>query len=308
VIFPWVAEQADTYPITLMCQLLNVPRSSYYAWQAQQDRPPTAREVRHRELTAAIVTCFTAAKGRVGRRPMHTLLAQDGIRCAPGTVHTIMAEQGLQAGRSRAGKRTTQRDPAARTAPIQNHCLDADGHRCFLSMTPGTKTVGDITYVPTRDGWQYLAVVLDLATRAVLGWALRPTLHTDLVSAALTMASQHGHLASGAIFHSDRGSQYTSQAFQGVCQDLGVTQSMGAVGTCWDNAVAEAFFATLKSDLAAEVGTFASRHEANAWVVTYLEGWYNRRRPHTHNQGRPPMTAWQEYQSPVVPIFSVQTS
>jgi transposase InsO family protein len=254
--------------------------------------------VRHRELTAAIVTRFQAAQGRVGRRPMQTLLAQDGIRCAPGTIHRIMTEQDLRAGRAKACRRTTRRDPAARTAHIRNHCQDAEGHRCFVSTVPGTKTVGDITYVPTKAGWQYLAVLLDMATRAVIGWALRPTLQTELVTAALTMASQHGHLADGAIFHSDRGSQYTSTAFQDVCAGLGVTQSMGAVGTCWDNAVAEAFFATLKGDLAAEVGMFATRADANAWVVTYIEGWYNRRRPHTHNRGCPPMVVWQQAQSP----------
>jgi putative transposase len=302
-----VAEEAATYPVTLQCRLLGVSRSSFYAWQARQQpaQPLPARTQRHQALTAAIRDRFQAARGRVGRRPMHTLLARDGIRCAPGTVHRIMAEQGLQAGRRKAGRRTTQRDPAARTAHITNHCLDADGHRCFLSMTPGTKTVGDITYLPTREGWQYLAVVLDLATRAVIGWALRPTLHLEIVSAALTMAQTHGHLAAGAIFHSDRGSQYTSTAFQEVCHELGVTQSMGAVGTCWDNAVAEAFFATLKSDLAAEVGTFATRQEARGWTVHYIESWYNRRRPHTHNQGRPPMIAWQEHPSP---CFSVHSS
>lgn len=300
-----MAKQAATAPITMMCRLLGVSRSSYYAWKAQQDRPPTPRATRRRDLVAAIVTRFQATKGRVGRRPMRHLLAQDGIRCALGTVHRIMAEQGLQAGRRKAGRRTTRRDPAARTAHIRNHCLDADGHRCFLSTVPGTKTVGDITYLPTRDGWQYLAVVLDLATRTVLGWALRPTLHTELVTAALTMAQTHGHLADGAIFHSDRGSQYTSIAFQDRCADLGVTQSMGAVGTCWDNAVAESFFATLKGDLAAEVGTFATRQAANAWVVTWIEGWYNRQRPHTHNHGRPPMDAWHHHQSP---CFTVHAS
>jgi transposase InsO family protein len=164
--------------------------------------------------------------------------------------------------------------------------------------------VGDITYLPTRDGWQYLAVVLDLATRAVVGWALRPTLHTELAAAALMMAQQHGHLQTGAIFHSDRGSHSTSTAFQRICAELGVTQSMGAVGTCWDNAVAEAFFATLKSDLTAEVGTFATRREANAWVVQYIEGWYNRRRPHSSNRGRPPMLAWQAATSPPAAVHS----
>jgi transposase InsO family protein len=299
-----MAEQASHYPITMQCRLLGVARSSYYAWQDRQDRPPTAREVRRRDLTAAIVTGFAAAKGRLGRRSLRQVLARDGITCAPGTVHRIMTEQGLQAARSRAFRRTTQRDPAARTAHITNHCLDAAGQRCFLSPRPGTTTVGDITSLPTREGWQYLAVVLDLATRAVVGWALRPTLHTELVTAALTMAHQHGHLASTAIFHSDRGSQYTSQAFQDACAGMGVTQSMGAVGTCWDNAVAESFFATLKSDLVAEVGTFATRADANAWVVTYIEGWYNRQRPHTFNQGRPPLVAWHDPQSPSCAVQS----
>ena len=299
-----MAEQAATYPITKQCRVLGVSRSSYYAWTTHQERDPTARETRRQQLTAAILACFAAAKGRVGRRPMPLLLAQDGIRCAPGTVHRIMAEQGLQAGRCRAGKRTTQRDPAARTAHIRNHCLDETGHRCFVSTTPGTRTVGDITYLPTRDGWLYLAVVLDLATRAVIGWALRPTLHTELVTAALTMAHIHGHLAAEAIFPSDRGSQYTSTAFQDVGAGLGVTQSMGAIGGCWDNAVAESCFATLKSDLAAEGGPFATRQAARAWVVTYIEGWYNRHRPHTHNQGRPPLVAWQEGQSPCFRVHS----
>lgn len=288
-----MAKQAESYPVTMMCRLLELPRSSYYAWKDRQDRGPTPRETRHQALTEAIVERFEAANGRVGRRPMRTLLAQDGMPCAPGTVHRIMAEQGLRAGRTRAYRQTTVRDPAARTAHIQNHCLDADGNRCFVSLVPGTKTVGDITYLPTRDGWRYLAVVLDLATRAVIGWALRPTLHTELVSAALTMAHTHGHLHQEAIFHSDRGSQYTSTEFQDHCAGLGVTQSMGAVGTCWDNAVAESFFATLKSDLAAEVGVFTSRTEAHAWVVTYIEGWYNRRRPHTVTGGQPPLAALQ---------------
>jgi putative transposase len=289
-----VAEEAATYPVTMMCRLLGLNRTSYYRWQARQSAPPTARQVWRTQLTAAIVTRFAAAHERVGRRPMRQLLAQDGIRCAPGTVHRIMAEQGLVARRRRAWKRTTRRDPAARTAHIPNACVDAAGQRAFHSDSPGTVTVGDITYLPTRDGWLYLAVVLDLATRAVIGWALRPTLHTELVSAAMTMATQQQSLGPTAIFHSDRGTQYTSHAFQAHCAALGVTQSMGATGVCWDNAVAEAFFATLKSDLAAEIGTFTTRQEARAWVVRYIEGWYNRRRPHSFNDGLPPLVAWHQ--------------
>lgn len=272
-----------------MCELLELPRSSYYAWTKRQHRPPTARQQRHQALTEAILDQFASCQGRVGRRLMRTLLAQGGIACAPGTVHRIMAEQGLQANRAKAAKRTTRQDPAARTIEIRNHCLDKDGGRDFASSIPGMKTCGDITYLRTQEGWCYLAVVIDLATRAVIGWALRASLQTELVTAALTMAHQLGYLRKAAIFHSDRGSQYTSTTFQAVCRQFQVTQSMGVVGMCWDNAVAESFFATLKTDLAAEVGTFRTREEATGWVATYIEGWYNRRRPHTVTAGRPPM-------------------
>lgn len=288
-----MAEQALRDPsglsITRMCALLALPRSSYYAWKDRQHRPPTAREQRHQDLTEAIMERFQSCQGRVGRRLMRTLLAEEGITCASGTVHRIMAEEGLRANRAKASRRTTRQDPAARTTTIPNHCLAADGKQDFTSTIPGTKTCGDITYLRTQEGWCYLAVVLDLATRAVIGWALRSSLHTELVTAALTMARTHGYLRKEAIFHSDRGSQYTATTFQQVCKQFTVTQSMGAVGTCWDNAVAESFFATLKTDLAAEIGTFRTREEATGWVATYIEGWYNRRRPHTITGGQPPM-------------------
>lgn len=282
----------------MMCRALGLARASYYRWQRRQHSPPPPRTQRHARVTQAILAKFVETEQRVGRRPMRHLLAADGLHCSAGMVHTIMHQQQLVARRKRAWKRTTTRDLAARTAHIHNHCLDAAQRRWFQSDRPGTVTVGDITYIPTRQGWLYLAVVLDLTTRAVIGWAVRSTLQTDLVSAALNMAHQHGRLEPGAIFHSDRGSQYTSQAFQEQCAQLGITQSMGAVGVCWDNAVAESFFATLKGDLVAETGVFATRQAARSWIVRYIEGWYNRRRPHSANQGVPPMIALEQYCSP----------
>jgi transposase InsO family protein len=289
-----VAEEAPIYPVTKMCRVLQLNRASYYRWKARQTAVPSARTQRHQQLTAAIVARFAATHERVGRRPMRQMLAQDGIRCSPGLVHRIMAEQGLVARRRRAWKRTTRRDPAARTAHITNQCRTADGQRSFSSAHPGAVAVGDITYLPTQEGWLYLAVVLDLATRAVIGWAMRSTLHTGLVSAALTMAREQRLLGPAAIFHSDRGTQYTSEAFQDQCAELGVIQSMGATGVCWDNAVAESFFATHKCDLVAEVGAFATRQDARAWTVRYIEGWYNRRRPHSFHDGHPPLVAWRQ--------------
>lgn len=282
----------------MMCRHLGVARSSFYAWRTRQPRPPSPRQRRHAQLTEAVRRRFQAAQGRVGRRPMRYLLAQDGIACSPGTIHRIMAELDFQAARHRAWRPTTRRHPQARTAHIANHCLDATGRRDFSSARPGTRLVGDITGIPTRAGWHYLAVVLDLATRAVVGWALRPHPQADLATAALRMAQQQGALEPGAIFHSDRGVQYTSQGFQDFCRQQQVTQSMGAVGTCWDNAVAESFFATLKGDLKSEVGVFATASAVRRWIVTYIEGWYNRERPHTYTQGRPPMVAWTARQSP----------
>jgi transposase InsO family protein len=289
-----VAEEAATYPVTMMCAALGLNRASYYRWRVRQVAPPTARAQRHQALTTAIVSRFAATHGRVGRRPMRTLLAADGMSCSLGTVQAIMREQGLVARRRRAWKRTTVRDPAAATMHITNHCRDATGRRDFTSAQPGTRTVGDITSLPTREGWLYLAVVIDLATRAVIGWSLRPSLHTEGVQSALAMARQHGRLFPAAIFHSDRGSQYTSAAFQQQCTTLTVTQSMGATGVCWDNAVAESFFATLKSDLTSEVGPFTTRQEARSWIVRYIEGWYNRQRPHSSVGNVPPLIAWEQ--------------
>lgn len=289
-----MAEEAATYPVTMMCAALGLNRASYYRWRVRQQAPVPPRTQRHETVTKAIVSRFAATHGRVGRRPMRALLAADGIACSLGMVHAIMQEQDLVARRRRAWKRTTVRDPAAATAHIANHCLDAAGRRDFTSTHPGTVTVGDITYLPTREGWLYLAVVIDLATRAVVGWSLRPSLHAQGAQSALAMAHQHGRLVRAAIFHSDRGSQYTSAVFQQQCTTLTVTQSMGATGVCWDNAVAEAFFATLKSDLASEVGTFATRQEARGWVVRYIEGWYNRQRPHSSVGNVPPLIAWEQ--------------
>lgn len=294
VVYGLVAEEATTYPVTMMCRVLRRNRASYYRWKARQTTPPAARLQRHQAITATVRRVFVEAQERVGRRPMRQLLAAQGIACSPGLVHRIMTEQGLVARRRRAWKRTPRRDPTARAAHITNHCRDALGQRQFTSDHPGTVAVGDLTYLPTRAGGLYLAVVVDLATRAVIGWALRPTLHTDLVQAALAMAHQHGYLRPAAIFHSDRGTQYTSAAFQRQCAGLGVIQSMGATGVCWDNAVAEAFFATLKSDVVAEGGTFATRQDARAWIIRYIEGWYNRQRPHRVNDGTPPLVAWHQ--------------
>lgn len=282
-----------------MCQQLGVSRAGFYRWLRPVRLSP--RQLRHQTVAQAIITLFADSFERLGRRPIRQHLAEQQLVCSPGMVHRIMQEHGLAPRRRRAWKRTTSQDPAARIAHIPNHLLAANGQRCFTSATPGTRTVGDITYFLTTTGWRYLAVVIDLATRAVIGWSIGERMPSALVSNALVMAHTHGRLAPDAIFHSDRGTQYTSADFQCTCTQLGVRQSFGATGVCWDNAVAESFFATLKGDVG-ELGTAPPAEALHRWLVLWIEGWYNRRRPHSYNAGVPPMIALDRLNSPSIAV------
>lgn len=230
---------------------------------------------------------------------MQVLLRAAGYPCSLGRVDRLMRALGLQARRGRKRRQAQRPSPSpALTAHIRNLCLDADGDRDFASAQPGIRTVGDITRVPTGDGPVFLATVLDLATRRILGWAIAPTEDTDLTRQALSDARDGQLLAPEAIFHSDRGTQYTSHAFQDHCTTLAVTQSMGATGVCFDNAVAEAFFATLKADLRSELPPTAAATTVHHWIAAYIEEWYNDRRPHTNNAGLPPTVAWNRLVTP----------
>lgn len=292
-----IAEQATSHPVAFMCRTLGVSRPGYYRWKEAQRRPPTSRAQRRARITEAVQQLYDASHGRVGRRPMQALLATAGFACSRGLVHRVMADLGLQAARHRAWHTTTRQDPHASTAHISNLCLDAAGHRDFTSPTPGTRLVGDITMIRTAQGWAHLAVVIDLATRAVVGWACRPQMRTELVLAAMRMARDRGYVQPGTIFHSDRGTQYTAATFQAWCRQHQVRQSMGQTGVCWDNAAAESFFATLKSDLHVEA-RILTHQEAKQRLFLYIEGWYNRRRPHTHNAGQTPQQALEHARAP----------
>jgi len=290
-------------PVTRLCALLQVPRSGYYRWRAGPAATLSPRQHERQELALAIAFLFQAHHQRPGRRPMQALLATAGYPCSLGRVDRLMRELGLQARRGRRRRQSRRPGPApALTAHIRNHCLDAAGNRDFTSTQPGTRTVGDITRLPTPDGPVFLATILDLATRRVLGWAISPTPDTDLTRQALSQARDDRLLPGEAIFHSDRGTQYTSHDFQAHCGVLTVTQSMGATGVCWDNAVAESFFATLKADLGSELPLTTTAAQLRAWIAAYIEEWYNTRRPHTYNAGLPPTVAWDRLtQNPAVP-------
>jgi transposase InsO family protein len=278
------AEKAN-YPITFMCQLLGVPRSSFYAWR---NRVESASSARRRLLGEQIQRVFAEHRRRYGCRRVAAQLNREGHECSVGLVADLMREMGLTACQPRAYKRTTLPGEQPVDSP---DLLDGD----FSGTEPGLRLVGDITYLRTDQGWLYLATVIDLATRMVIGWQLATHLRTSLVIDALTMAITHGHVRPKAIFHSDRGCQYTSAEFAGFCRANDIRTSVGRTGVCWDNAVAESFFAALKNEMYSHQ-RFDTRARARFAVVQYIEVYYNRKRLHSSLGYRTPFEALTDYQ------------
>jgi putative transposase len=279
------SEKAN-YKIAWMCRLLGVPRSSFYAWR---NRAETATAARRRELAAQVRRVFEAGRGAYGCRRVAAQLNRDGRPCSVGLVADLMREQGLRACQPRAYKRTTLPGEQPVASP------DLIG-RDFTATAPGQRLVGDITYLKTGEGWLYLATVIDLATRMVTGWQLADHMRTSLVTGALDMAITHGHVRPGAIFHSDKGAQYTSAELARFCQAHSIRTSTGRTGVCWDNAVAESFFGALKNEMYYRQ-SFPSRARARFAVADYIEVFYNRRRLHSALGYRTPFEALTEFQA-----------
>jgi putative transposase len=279
------AEKAS-YKIAWMCRLLGVPRSSFYAWR---NRAETATAARRRELAVQVRRVFDAGRGAYGCRRVAAQLNRDGHPCSVGLVADLMRELGLRACQPRAYKRTTVPGEQPVASP------DLIG-RDFTAAVPGTRLVGDITYLKTGEGWLYLATVIDLATRMVTGWQLASHMRTSLVIDALAMAVSHGHAAPGAVFHSDKGTQYTSGEFARFCQANGIRTSVGRTGVCWDNAAAESFFAALKNEMYHRQA-FPSRAKARFAVADYIEVFYNRQRLHSTLSYRTPAEVLTELQT-----------
>ena len=274
------AEKA-TYKIAWMCSLLGVARSSFYAWRSRVETPTAARR---RQLAALITEAFEASRQVHGCRRIARDLNDAGHDVSVGTVAAIMRQLGLKAVQPRAYKRTTVAGEAPVPAP------DLIGRDFATGGTPGTRLVGDITYLKTNEGWLYLATVIDLATRMVVGWQIADHMRTSLVTEALQMAIDAGHVHPKSIFHADRGTQYTSAQFARFCARNDVRRSLGRTGVCWDNAVAEAFFAALKNDLYHRY-SWPTRARARFAVAEYIEVFYNRRRRHSSLGYRTPAQA-----------------
>ena len=279
-VFELIAAQNALFPVVAACVLMGVPRANYYRWLNAQ---PTPTALRHAELTTEVKRVFDASDGIFGHRMVHAKLREEHVDVSIGTVATIMSNHGWHAKRMRAFKRTTQQDSEAKFFPDLLQ-------RNFTSDTPGVALYGDITYLRTGEGWLYLATVIDTCTRQVVGWSFSDRMTAPIVQDALQMAKDHGHLRERAIFHSDRGSQYTSGLLTKWCTDNKVRQSMGATGVCWDNAAAESFFSSLKNEFYHHY-RFETRQAARTAVMRYIEVFYNRYRPHSSIGGLPPVVA-----------------
>ena len=269
-----------------MCRWACVSRSGFYEWLA---RPMSATATRRVALGVNVGAVFDASRGTYGYRRVHAELTRAGIPIGPELVRRLMADLGLVACQPRPWRTTTI--PGTDPGPVD---LIA---REFTAAKPGARFVGDITYIPTWEGWLYLATAIDLHTKEVVGWAMADHMRTSLVCDAVSMANRHRPIVPGAVFHSDRGCQYTSGEFATHLESLNMIGSMGRTGVCWDNALAESFFASLKKELVHRT-VFSTRKKARDAVAEYIEVFYNRRRLHSGLGYRTPLEAYEQYQTP----------
>ena len=269
--FRFIAAEKAQHPVALLWRVLQVSRSGFDAWVGRQ---PSARARADGALTEQIRVIHHESRGTSGAPRVHAELADAySVHCGRKRVARLMRAAGLAGVCRRRTIRTTRRDDAAEVA--------ADlVHRSFAASAPDRLWVADITYLPTWQGFLYLAVVLDAFSRRVVGWAMADHLRTELVLEAFEMALWNRRPAAGVIHHSDHGCQYTSLAFGSRSRRAGIMLSMGTVGDCYDNAMAESFFATLECELI-DRSRWRTHSEARMAVFDYIEGFYNRRRRHS---------------------------
>jgi transposase InsO family protein len=269
--YQFIADHRQEFLITVMCRVLGVSRSGYYAWRK---RPTCARKMADQTLTEQIETIHQDSRRTYGSPRIHDELVETGVKCGHNRVARLMGAMGLAAKQSRKFKLTTT--DSQHDYPIKPNVLDRD----FTAERPNQKWLADITYLPTEEGWLYLAVVLDLYSRRIVGWAMADNLERQLVLAALHMALDTRKPAPGLLHHSDRGSQYASHDYQAVLTQSQIQASMSRSGNCYDNAPMESFFATLKTELVYH-RRYATRAEAKLDIFEYIEVFYNRYRRHS---------------------------
>jgi transposase InsO family protein len=277
--YRFIRDHARQYPVTLLCQTLQVSTSGYYAWRRC---PESARAQDDRRLLVLIQTRHTASKRTYGSPRIHAALRQQGESCGRHRVARIMRAAGVVAKHRRKFRATTN---SAHQFPVAANVLN----RQFTPSAPNQVWVSDITYVPTGEGWLYLAAVMDLAARRIVGWAMSERIDRALACDALTDALDRRRPAPGLIHHSDRGSQYASADYQALLAQHGLIPSMSRKGNCWDNAPMESFFHSLKVEWLHDQ-TFRTRTVARQAIFTFIEVWYNRQRLHSTLGYRSPET------------------
>jgi len=268
--YQFIEKQKKAWPINLMCGVLGVSRSGYYHWTS---RGPSRRERSNQELDRRIHAIFAEHQQRYGAPRITKTLHHEGLTCSENRIARRMRALNLQAIQTKKFKVTTD---SKHSRPVAPDLLEQD----FGAVAPNQKWTADISYVWTDEGWLYLAVVMDLFSRAIVGWSMNRRMTQQLVCDALTMAVFRRNFPKGTILHSDRGSQYCSQKYQGLIRSNGLRCSMGRKANCYDNAVTESFFHTLKVELVHRE-RYGTRCKAQVSIFEYIETYYNRQRRHS---------------------------
>jgi len=271
--------------IVKMCVWMEVSRSGFYEWR---NAPESATTQRRGELAVYVEKSFGDSDGTYGYRRVHADLAGWGVPAGPELVRSLMRELGLEACQPRPWRVCLTEGDG------QEHDIPDLVQRDFTAAAPGVKLVGDITYIPTWEGWLYLATVIDCHSKMVIGWAVDDNYKTPLIEKAIGMAARNHPLGENAVFHSDRGSNYTSGQFARALRGHGLRHSVGRTGICYDNAMAESFFAALKNERVHRT-EYPTREHARRDIVRYIEFWYNSRRRHSGLKYRTPQQVHNEY-------------
>ncbi|CUU61241.1 putative transposase [Parafrankia irregularis] len=271
--FALIDAEKTHHSVSDLARVLGVSREGYYAWRRRGGR--STRTADDQTLTTKITAVHEASRATYGAPRVRADLAAAGVHVSRKRVARLMRQAGLQGVHRRRRVSLTRSDRAA-------HLLPDLVKRDFTAPAPNKIWTADVTYVPTEQGWLYLAVVLDLYSRRIVGWSMSAEQKTPLVADALTMALRHRRPEPGVIHHSDQGTQYTSREFAKICRGQQVKRSVGSAGNCYDNAVTESFFATLECELLDRT-TFVTHDQARAAIFDFIEGFYNRRRRHSTN-------------------------
>lgn len=269
--FRFIEDHRDAYPVRLMCTVLEVSPAGYYAWR---DRPVSKRTKSNSALLAAIRQVHQDSSGRYGSPRVHAVLRRQGRGTSRGRIERMMRRHGIRA--IMAPPRRVRTTNSHHDLPIAPNRIARD----FTAPAPNRVWLADITYIPTAEGWLYLAAVMDLFSRKIVGWAMRDHMQVELASAALTMAIQQQRPQAGLIHHSDRGVQYASHAYRDALTGAGIVASMSRKADCYDNAPMESFFHTLKTELVHH-RNYKTRAEAQRDIFAFIEGFYNRTRLHS---------------------------